>query len=764
MATGKTIVQQIRLDGGLEIKSQLDQIGEAGSKAFAKLRDAANSSGIIKSVGDAIDSVKVKAVAIGDAFGNVGKNFEKLEKSLKASAKSIAIVGGAVAGAATGFLLLLQNAAESSNAVKDQADALGLTTKQYQGYAFAAAQSGVAGDQFNKMMQKFVGAADAAGNSGRDFQKKQAVLTRELNLGRISFEEYNQKLEDMRFEANQNVTAFSRLGVQLKFNSDGTVNFNESFDRTVDAFTRFPQGATKSAIAMELFGTKNASAVGFVNNGSEAITRLRAESERVAPVLSDLAAGAMDRFTKASSTLGAAAYSTKQALLALFAPAFTSGANALTEFVVRARSGILALGASIADKVTPVIVDMIAILEGRDADVKNLWLLTARDAAVSFGKAIYGAVNDIVIPAFNAFMAVLSVVAEAINGLFGTKFTAGQLAAALVIANMVGVFGVLVSTVRLAASAVALLWTAFGPIGIAVAALGAALVYALAKPAEVAKTSTKDIADLEAAAKAAAAGVSSAATSAATDASNTIGSTLGKLPGQLNDATKEIPKSVGNAAAGANAALGEIQNKTTQVTLGMTQTFRDATTASIGFFSELRNSGIRALEDISAAAAKTGASLQAALSGSSFAAGGPVRAFAGGGHVRGPGTGTSDSILARVSDGEYVLPARAVRHYGVAFLDRLRRLAEPMQNFRLERFNLGGLVGAGSLMPVQRLAQGGLVNPAPASGGGRPVYIQMPGGQTIGPMRGDDEVVRQLERAAGRASLRSTGRQPSWKR
>ena len=37
---------------------------------------------------------------------------------------------------------------------------------------------------------------------------------------------------------------------------------------------------------------------------------------------------------------------------------------------------------------------------------------------------------------------------------------------------------------------------------------------------------------------------------------------------------------------------------------------------------------------------------------------------AGGGEIMGPGTGTSDSIPARLSDGEYVFTAKAVRGAG----------------------------------------------------------------------------------------------------
>jgi hypothetical protein len=46
-----------------------------------------------------------------------------------------------------------------------------------------------------------------------------------------------------------------------------------------------------------------------------------------------------------------------------------------------------------------------------------------------------------------------------------------------------------------------------------------------------------------------------------------------------------------------------------------------------------------------------------------------------GGYVTGPGTGTSDSILARLSNGEYVMTAAAVAAHGRAMFDRLNGYA-----------------------------------------------------------------------------------------
>ena len=64
------------------------------------------------------------------------------------------------------------------------------------------------------------------------------------------------------------------------------------------------------------------------------------------------------------------------------------------------------------------------------------------------------------------------------------------------------------------------------------------------------------------------------------------------------------------------------------------------------------------------------------------------KGFATGGSVAGPGTGTSDSIPAMLSNGEYVLNAHAVDRLGVPFLNGLN-------TGRLRGFASGGLVGSG---------------------------------------------------------------------
>ncbi len=74
-----------------------------------------------------------------------------------------------------------------------------------------------------------------------------------------------------------------------------------------------------------------------------------------------------------------------------------------------------------------------------------------------------------------------------------------------------------------------------------------------------------------------------------------------------------------------------------------------------------------------------------------FAKGGEVKGYATGGQIIGPGTGTSDDILAWLSNGEFVMTAEATR--------RNLPTLKAMNDNRLPAFATGGMVGAMPRLP-----------------------------------------------------------------
>lgn len=157
--------------------------------------------------------------------------------------------------------------------------------------------------------------------------------------------------------------------------------------------------------------------------------------------------------------------------------------------------------------------------------------------------------------------------------------------------------------------------------------------------------------------------------------------------------------------------------------------------------------------------------------------GDPASGFATGGFISGRGTGTSDEIPIWASNGEFMLTARAVKKYGLGFLNALNNLRLPKSLFKgMKGFATGGLIGA---MP--RFSAGGLVQrmsaplmPAPvrlkrsapavqARKPLRPINLSI-GGQGVGTVLAPEGVAARLHSYAQGQAMRQAGAAPSWKR
>jgi hypothetical protein len=150
-----------------------------------------------------------------------------------------------------------------------------------------------------------------------------------------------------------------------------------------------------------------------------------------------------------------------------------------------------------------------------------------------------------------------------------------------------------------------------------------------------------------------------------------------------------------------------------------------------------------------------------AINSAAAEAGAGTIGFASGGHVQGAGTGTSDSIPAMVSHGEYIHTAKATEHYGVGFMNAIN-------NLKLPKFSVGGLVSgltSFAFAPVvPHFASGGHVSvPAQASGsaGHMTVDFRTDHGDFSG-LLAPDRVAKQLSRAAVNRQNVQTGTKPGW--
>jgi lambda family phage tail tape measure protein len=141
---------------------------------------------------------------------------------------------------------------------------------------------------------------------------------------------------------------------------------------------------------------------------------------------------------------------------------------------------------------------------------------------------------------------------------------------------------------------------------------------------------------------------------------------------------------------------GQTQTNAELMRSGMTTTFNDMSTALETFvttgkfsFSSLASSILSDLAKIALKAAETQIFNMVASSfstGGAVGVGGGPRSFATGGSVFGAGSGTSDSIPAMLSNGEFVINAASTKKYS--------GLLEAINSGKLSHFATGGAVGS----------------------------------------------------------------------
>lgn len=164
------------------------------------------------------------------------------------------------------------------------------------------------------------------------------------------------------------------------------------------------------------------------------------------------------------------------------------------------------------------------------------------------------------------------------------------------------------------------------------------------------------------------------------------------------------------------------------------------------------------------AAAQAASDAASSVSSSGSSGGSADPGFASGGSVWGKGTGTSDSILARLSNGEFVVRERIARQW--------RPILDAINSGRLSvnRFMKGirGFANGGSVMvpgfamggPVGRFAMPALAS-ATSGGPTRSLYITLDG-QQLGPMIADEEVFAAWNRVASRQRIGRMTNKPGW--
>ncbi|TPN53990.1 phage tail tape measure protein [Mesorhizobium sp. B1-1-7] len=398
------IKTRLSFDGVAGIVADLKALGAAGERAFKDIQSAVNKADLAK----------------------FSASLGKARSDITSFVRNVALLGAGITAAVGGASVALLDVAKSSGEAADQAgkaaQSAGITTEAYTKLAFAAKMSNVEQGNFDAGMAKLNKTIGAAAQGSK-----------------------------------QAVGLFQKLGVSLRDSAGNLRSPDAILLDVADAFSKLPDGALKSALAIQLFGKAGAQLLPFLNEGKRGLIDLGAEAKALGVTLTDAQAKIGDNLGDALDSVSAAARGVKLQLGLLFAPAITQAATALTERIKALRPAIQGFAQDIADKALPVMLDFVNALTGNDAKVQNRWVLEWRDDAIAFGQSMQQAFT-IVIGVLNDFRVVLDKVAIGVNAVFGTNVSGDAIGLVLLAGQATGAFRALYSAVIAAKDGIVLLF------------------------------------------------------------------------------------------------------------------------------------------------------------------------------------------------------------------------------------------------------------------------------------------------------------------
>jgi hypothetical protein len=179
----------------------------------------------------------------------------------KATAVAVTGIGLAAAGAGAGLLRLVESVTAVGDQAAKDAQRLGLTAEAVQELGHAAKLSG----------------ADFGG----------------VKMG---LQIFSRHLGDALTKGGEAAEVFKRMGISMDDPVLRSRDLEKILPSLADRFSKMPDGAEKTALAMELFGRSGTDLIPLLNEGSAGIASMRQELRDMGGVISGDAAKAMERF------------------------------------------------------------------------------------------------------------------------------------------------------------------------------------------------------------------------------------------------------------------------------------------------------------------------------------------------------------------------------------------------------------------------------------------------------------------------------------
>lgn len=245
---------------------------------------------------------------IGALHVSIGLNSAQFETGLKKSQSSLANFGKfattafkgaalAATAAATAMGFAVKSAIDNADAMSKSAQMAGVTTEALSRLAYAGDFAGVSLEGMTSGLGKLSRAmADAVGN-----------------------------------KSGAAATAFKALGISVTDASGKLRSSDAVFADISDKFSMMENGATKTSLAMQIFGKSGADLIPLLNSGGAELKRMADEADRLGITLSTKTGRDAERFNDTLALIGKVLQGIVNRVMEAALPALQSLASALAD-------------------------------------------------------------------------------------------------------------------------------------------------------------------------------------------------------------------------------------------------------------------------------------------------------------------------------------------------------------------------------------------------------------------------------------------------
>jgi hypothetical protein len=248
---------------------------------------------------------KVTTQLVIEGKNNSKKAFDEADGQLKKLTATAKAAGAVLAGAISAAALTqwVRTSIDAIDMTGELAERVGMAAGEFAGLQYAAKFASIEGEALASTLIKF-----------------------------------NQNVAKAAEGGKSQAEAFDSIGVSIR-NADGSVKGSSQLLLEIaDRFAELPDGAQKSALAIELFGKQGAKLLPLLNKGSAGITELTRQAQELGLVLDDSAYAAAGQFNDSMDVLAASTEGAGFKVAANLVPTLNDITGLVLDFSKDARS------------------------------------------------------------------------------------------------------------------------------------------------------------------------------------------------------------------------------------------------------------------------------------------------------------------------------------------------------------------------------------------------------------------------------------------